>query len=105
MACEAEFAAMTNAILALDTSIIAMEAAQAVVNSNMQAANAAIMNYQICMNGMGAQPPDPMMNTSKAKKKKSHAEKIIKGMTQAMTAIGRWTDILKRDAGQLPRKK
>lgn len=51
MECEEEWQAMTNAVLALDTSVIALEQQAAIVSSNAQAAMAATMAYEICMNG------------------------------------------------------
>lgn len=53
MACEQEWQAMTNAALALDTSVIALEQQAAIVSSNAQAAMQATMNYETCMNGQG----------------------------------------------------
>lgn len=58
MACEEEWQAMTNAALALDTSVIALEQQAAIVSSNAQAAMQATMNYEICMNNQQLQMDD-----------------------------------------------
>ena len=49
--CTAKFQAMTNAILALDTSILAWEQAQAVMTSNAAAVMSTTMAYQACLMG------------------------------------------------------
>lgn len=58
MACELERQAVANAMLALDTSIAAVDAAVAVMKSNMLALQTAQQNLAICEFGQ-TQPPTP----------------------------------------------
>ena len=61
MACETEQAAVTNASLALETSLLALEQALAVVESNTQALQAAQDQYTACINRMLAPQPHIML--------------------------------------------
>lgn len=58
MACEVERQAVANAMLALDTSILAVDAAIAVMKANMAALQTAQQNLAICEFG-ASQPPNP----------------------------------------------
>lgn len=99
MACEQEFATMTNAILALDTSVLAMEQAAAIVNSNMVAAQAAIMAYQICMSQQGGM--QPMTAKERMLRTRKTPESLFHNLKMGMLSVMKWISTVKNECAEI----
>lgn len=97
MACEQEWQAMTNAALALDTSVIALEQQAAIVSSNAQAAMQATMNYETCMNNQGMMA-DPELSEAKMNigKVEQHSRQITTHAGQAKSFCAAVSAFFKR---------